>query len=61
MIFSLWKEIKKKSGIVISAGPSLHKLEMLKKIKDSDYTGSIISIDGSYLKCLKMVLSLIMY
>ena len=34
---------KKKSGIVISAGPSLHKLEMLKKIKDSDYTGSIIS------------------
>jgi len=44
---------KKGSAIVISAGPSLHYNDTLKKISQANYEGSIISIDGSYVKCLK--------
>ncbi len=41
------------SAIVISAGPSLHFNDTLNVIASSDYKGSIIAIDGSYVKCLK--------
>ena len=44
---------KKKSAIVISAGPSVHKFDVMKKIIDSGYDGLIIAVDGSYVKCLK--------
>lgn len=44
---------KANSAIVISAGPSLHYNDSLKLLASSDYKGSIIAIDGSYVKCLK--------
>lgn len=44
---------KKASAIIISAGPSLHKYNVLAKLKNSDYKGSIVAIDGSLVKCLK--------
>jgi len=46
-------EIKKDSCIIISAGPSVHKQQSIKKILDSSYTGTIIAVDGSYASCLK--------
>jgi len=45
--------LKAKSAIVVSAGPSLHKYQIIKQIKEYNYSGTIISIDGSYVKCLK--------
>ena len=44
---------KASSAIVISAGPSLYKNNILARIKDSGFQGSIIAIDGSYVRCLK--------
>tara|TARA_R110002072_G_scaffold1989_2_gene16430 strand:- start:150358 stop:151368 length:1011 start_codon:yes stop_codon:yes gene_type:complete len=44
---------KGESAIVISAGPSVHKFEVMDKIKNSNFKGSIIAVDGSYVKCLK--------
>lgn len=44
---------KAASAIVISAGPSLYKNNILARIKDSGYRGSIIAIDGSYVRCIK--------
>lgn len=44
---------KAASAIVISAGPSLYKNNILARIKDSGYKGSIVAIDGSYVRCLK--------
>ncbi|XQW85826.1 6-hydroxymethylpterin diphosphokinase MptE-like protein [Thalassotalea piscium] len=44
---------KQKSAIVISAGPSLHKYNVLSKLKAANYTGTIVAIDGSLVKCLK--------
>lgn len=44
---------KAESAIVISAGPSLYKNNILARIKASGYQGSIIAIDGSYVRCLK--------
>jgi len=44
---------KLQSAIVVSAGPSLHKFDVLKKLKGSDYKGTIVAIDGSLVKCLK--------
>ncbi len=46
-------EDKKKSCIVISAGPSLHKFDLLKLIKETNYKGTLVAVDGSYHKCLK--------
>lgn len=46
-------EEKLKSAIIISAGPSLHKFDVLKKLKNSNYKGCIVAIDGSLVKCLK--------
>lgn len=44
---------KQNSAIVVSAGPSLHRHDILATIKESDYQGSVVAIDGSYVKCLK--------
>lgn len=44
---------KAASAIVISAGPSLYKNNILARIKASGYRGSIIAIDGSYVRCIK--------
>lgn len=44
---------KANSAIVISAGPSLHYNDTLSVLASSDYKGTIIAIDGSYVKCLK--------
>lgn len=44
---------KAASAIVISAGPSLYKNRILDRIKNSGYCGSIIAIDGSYVRCIK--------
>lgn len=41
------------SAIIISAGPSLYKNNILARIMDSGYRGTIIAIDGSYVRCIK--------
>lgn len=53
------KELKLPEGkdhshaIVVSAGPGLHKNGSLKKIKEFNYKGVIIAVDGSLLHCLR--------
>lgn len=44
---------KRDSAIVVSAGPSLHYSDTLRLLAASDYQGTVIAIDGSYVKCLK--------
>lgn len=44
---------KKKSAIVISAGPSIHKQQTIKKILEHKYKGTTVCVDGSYIACLK--------
>jgi hypothetical protein len=44
---------KGRSAIVISAGPSLYKNDILTRIKACGYPGTIIAIDGSLVRCLK--------
>ena len=46
-------DAKKKSAIVVSAGPSLHYKDSLRVLSESNYEGSVIAIDGSLVKCLK--------
>jgi hypothetical protein len=46
-------KIKQQNAIVVSAGPSLHKQNVLNKLKESHYQGAIVAIDGSLVKCLK--------
>lgn len=50
---ALPEQKKAQSAIIISAGPSLYKNNILARIKDSGYQGSIVAIDGSYVRCLK--------
>jgi len=40
-------------AIVVSAGPSLYKNNILARIKATGFQGSIIAIDGSYVRSLK--------
>lgn len=47
------KDNKLESAIIISAGPSLYKNKILERIKNSNYQGTIIAIDGSYVRCIK--------
>ncbi len=47
---------KAASAIVISAGPSLYKNNILARIKAAGYRGSIIAIDGSFVRCIKAAL-----
>ncbi|MEQ8352761.1 MAG: DUF115 domain-containing protein [Leptospiraceae bacterium] len=44
---------KLKSGIILSAGPSLKETNAIQRILDSGYDGSIISVDGAYVACLE--------
>lgn len=47
------KGAKAKSGVVISAGPSVHKQDSINRILKAKYKGSIIAVDGCYIACLK--------
>jgi len=47
------EDSKAKSAVVISAGPSLHYNDTLNVLASSEYQGTVIAIDGSYVKCLK--------
>ncbi len=44
---------KAQAAIVISAGPSLYRNDILARIKACGFEGSIIAIDGSYVRCIK--------
>lgn len=44
---------KAESGIVISAGPSLHRRKVIQRIVDSHYQGTTIAVDGAYAACLR--------
>jgi hypothetical protein len=44
---------KNNSAIVISAGPSLHNLDIINRIKRAGYKGTLIAIDGSYVRLLR--------
>lgn len=44
---------KADAAIIVSAGPSLYKNNILARIKASGYEGSIVAIDGSYVRCIK--------
>ena len=46
-------KVKTKSVVIISAGPSLHYSDTLKTLANSNYKGTVVAIDGSYVKCLK--------
>ena len=53
-IRSLKKIVKNESStVVVSAGPSLHYSNTLETLANSNYKGTIVAIDGSYVKCLK--------
>lgn len=45
--------LKKKSAIIISGGPSLHRKQSIKQILESNYEGCIIAVDASYAACLR--------
>jgi hypothetical protein len=45
---------KAQSGIIVSAGPSVHRRNSLKRILESGYPGTIIVVDGSYIASLKI-------
>lgn len=50
----VWNDaIKNKSSIVICGGPSLHKRKTIETIKSSEYGGTIVACDASYVACLK--------
>ena len=49
----LLTDAKAGSALVVSAGPSLHRRDSIKRVKLSGYTGTIIATDGSYIACLK--------
>lgn len=44
---------KAQSGIVINAGPSLHRKKTIQRIKSCGYEGTIIAVDASYIACLR--------
>ncbi len=44
---------KARSAIVISAGPSVHRQHSLKRIKDLNYPGTLICVDGAFIAALK--------
>ncbi len=46
-------ENEQKSSIIISAGPSLHRNESIELIKNSDFKGYIVAVDGSLGQCLR--------
>ena len=44
---------KAESGILISAGPSVHRKNSIRRILDTGYSGTVIAVDGAYLACLR--------
>jgi hypothetical protein len=44
---------KRKSAVVISAGPSVHKYNVPATLRKSGYGGSVVAVDGSMIKCLQ--------
>lgn len=44
---------KRASAIVISAGPSLHRRKMIRRLVDAKYSGTIVAIDASLTACLR--------
>ncbi len=45
---------KSQSALVISAGPSIHKRRILERIAATKYEGTIVTVDGAYVGCLKL-------
>lgn len=44
---------KARRAVVVSAGPSLHRYDVLRRLRDSGFDGTVVCIDGSLVKCLK--------
>jgi hypothetical protein len=44
---------KKKSALIISAGPSLHRREHLESLKRANYSGSIVAVDAAYIALIR--------
>ena len=44
---------KQASALVISAGPSLRRRNMIRRILDAKYTGTVVAIDASMTACLR--------
>lgn len=44
---------KARSGVVISAGPSVHRRRSIQRLVEARYQGAVICVDGSYVACLK--------
>lgn len=44
---------KAKTAIVISAGPSVHRQKHISHVLSSNYRGTVIAVDGSFISCLK--------
>ena len=44
---------KQASCIIVSAGPSVRRKKSIRRIKASQYQGSIIAVDGAYVACLE--------
>lgn len=44
---------KARRAIVVSAGPSLQRYDVLRRIRESRFDGTIVCVDGSLVKCLK--------
>ena len=44
---------KSKSAMIVSAGPSVHRTQAISKLKNNNYKGTIVCVDGSYVACLR--------
>lgn len=44
---------KSKSAMIVCAGPSLHRKQSLARIKQSQFDGTVIAVDGAYLSCVR--------
>ena len=42
-----------RSGVVVSAGPSLRRRDSIRRLRDSNYEGVIIAVDASFAACLR--------
>lgn len=46
-------EAKRRSAIVLSAGPSVRRKRTIERLRDAAYEGTIIAADGAYAACLR--------
>jgi hypothetical protein len=44
---------KRRSAIVLSAGPSVRRTRAIERLLESKYKGTIVAVDGSYAACLR--------